>query len=105
MHEGEDASDLRRLGFIVGGEAQRILSEAQIEADPARIADGWERRFVADRVRADEMMRLYEELGFEVVADPIDPEELRGQCEDCLLLARLQFKMIYTRRPARPPRG
>ena len=48
-------------------------------------------------------MRLYEELGFEVCADPLKPEDLAGECEDCQLLMLLQFKTIYTRRT--PPRG
>ncbi|OGF22408.1 MAG: hypothetical protein A2V63_10090 [Candidatus Eisenbacteria bacterium RBG_19FT_COMBO_70_11] len=91
--------DAGPLGFIVAGEAQRVLSDAQIEADPARVAEGWERRFVADGARAEEMIALYRELGFEVVADPIRPDHIGDQCESCQLLIRLQFKMIYTRRP------
>jgi len=79
-------------------EASRVLSEAQLAPDPARLADGWERRFIADGPRADEAMRLYEELGFEVVADPVPPEALTGDCTDCQLLMLLRFKTIYTRR-------
>jgi hypothetical protein len=72
-----------------------------IEADPARIADGWTRRFVADRTRADEMMNLYRDLGFEVVADPIPPSQVGGDCGECQLLLLLEFKVIYTRKAAR----
>ena len=97
----EGAPGAGPLRLIVEGEARRVLSDAQIEADPARIADGWERRFIADGPRAEEMMRLYEELGYEVAADPIRVEQIGGDCEDCQLLIRLQFKLIYTRR-ARP---
>ena len=90
------------LGFIVAGEARRVLSDAQIHADPARVADGWERRFIADGPRVEEMIQLYRELGYEVVADPIEPEHLGGDCEDCQLVIRLRFRMIYTRKNRGP---
>ena len=48
------------------------------------------------------MMRLYEELGYEVLAESIQPEHMGGDCGDCQLLIRLQFKMIYTRRRGSP---
>jgi hypothetical protein len=85
------------LRFVVEGEARRVLSEAQIQADPARLAAGWERRFIADGARCEEMVRLYEELGYEVAADPILPEHAGVDCEDCQLVIRLRFRMIYTR--------
>ena len=78
-----------------------MFSAAQIEADPSRIAGGWERRFIANGPRVEEMVDLYRELGFEVVADPILPQQLSGDCGDCQLLMQLQFKMIYTRKVVR----
>lgn len=60
-------------------------------------AEGWERRFTADARRADEALELYRQLGFEVRAEPVRPEELVDDCQDCRLLTRLQFKTIYTR--------
>jgi hypothetical protein len=92
------------LRVVVEGEARRALSDAQIAADPDRIAQGWERRFIADGARVDEMARLYQELGFETVVDPIRPADVDEDCGDCRLVARLQFKMIYTR-PGRASRG
>jgi len=86
------------LSRLVRQEAQRVLSEAQLGPDPARVAEGWERRFIADGQRAEEAIRLYAELGFEVAADPLKPEEMAGECTDCQLLMLLQFKTIYTRR-------
>lgn len=100
--EDREADGLR---FVVQGEARRLLSEEQIEANPARLAEGWERRFIADGARAEEMMRLYRELGFEVLAEPIEPEHVTDECEACWLVRRLHFQMIYTRKrepPARP---
>jgi len=87
------------LSHLVRQEAQRVLSEAQLSPDPARLAAGWERRFIGDGPRVEEAMRLYEELGFEVCADPLQPEALAGECEDCQLLMLLKFKTIYTRAP------
>ncbi len=86
-----------RLGFVKH-EARRVLSQAQLEADPQRIADGWERRFVADAERAKEAMQLYAQLGYEVCADPVRADQMDEQCADCQLLMLLQFKMIYTRK-------
>jgi hypothetical protein len=93
-----DAPDPRRLGRLVEEEARRAFTEAQLEGDPERLAAGWERRFVADGNRAEEAMELYASLGYEVCADPIQPEDLADECEDCLLVARMRFVMIYTRR-------
>ncbi|MGD8867631.1 MAG: hypothetical protein PVI01_08365 [Gemmatimonadales bacterium] len=89
------------LNRLVEQEARRLLSAEQLEGDPARIADGWERRFIADAQRAKEAMELYERLGYEVCADPVAPDDVGEDCGDCQLLAALQFKVIYTRR--RPP--
>jgi len=99
--ENSHRREVRRLGLLVEAEARRALSEAQLEGDPERIADGWERRFIADRPRAEEAIELYTGLGYEVCADPILPDELADDCEDCLLVAQLRFVTIYTRRPSR----
>jgi hypothetical protein len=97
-------TDLDRLRQVVETEARRALAEARIAPDPARLAAGWERRFVTDSSRVAEMVRLYEELGWEAVADPIRPEQLVGDCDDCRVAAQLRFVTIYTR-PRRAPAG
>jgi hypothetical protein len=86
------------LGSLVEREAKRVLSEEHLRADPARIADGWERRFIADGQRAKEAIELYQQLGYEVCADPVQPEDMEDDCDDCQLLMLLQFKTIYTRK-------
>lgn len=91
------ADVIKPLGSVVQAEARRMLSEAQLEPDPQLIAEGWERRFIADRRRGEEMMTLYRDLGYEVRAEPVKPEEVGDECSDCLLLA-LQFRTIYTRK-------
>jgi hypothetical protein len=92
---------VRRLSGVVQGEAHRMLSEAQLAPDPVRVADGWDRRFITDATRLGEVVALYEGAGFEVAADPIRREDFPDGCDDCQLLALLQFRTIYTR-PRRP---
>jgi len=70
-----------------------------------RVAAGWEFRFVAEGKRAEEMIELYRELGFEVAADPVGGEvvgEGRDDCVACQELAADRFTAIYTR-VVRPP--
>jgi hypothetical protein len=99
MPRNQDGHEvIKHLGSIVEVEARRAVAEAEIEPDPARIADGWTRRFVTDAKRADEAVELYRELGYEACADPVRQEEIKGDCEDCKLLILLQFKMVYTRK-------
>jgi hypothetical protein len=100
-----DEDVARTLGPLVRLEAHRAVSEAAIRPDPERIAAGWTRRFIADAARAEEAMDLYRELGFEVCADPVRPEDLAGECEACRLVAALRFKSIYTRRPGEASGG
>ena len=76
-----------------------MLSSAALAADPARLAAGWERRFLADGPRAAEAVALYESLGFEVAADPLAGPDLPADCTDCQLATLLAFKTIYTRKP------
>ncbi len=89
---------VRQLGMFVEREAKRVLSEQQLQADSELVAEGWERRFIADARRAEEAMELYEQLGYEVRAEPAQPAELGDDCDDCQLLLLLQFKTIYTRK-------
>ena len=91
--EGEGKA--RQLGFVVQQEAQRILSEAQLQPDPVLVAAGWERRFTADGRRAQEMVELYTELGYDVHLEPVKAEEFGDECEQCTLLALLEFATIY----------
>ena len=90
----------KRLGLVVEQEARRVLGDVQLRPDPERIADGWERRFIADAERATEVIDLYEQLGYEVCADPVRPEQLDDDCSDCWLRTHLQFVTIYTRQNA-----
>lgn len=86
------------LSGIVQQEARRVLTERQFEPKPELVAQGWERRFITDGRRAQEMVDLYTELGYEVHLEPLQAEDFDDDCADCTLLALLQFSTIYTRK-------
>jgi hypothetical protein len=92
------------LASIVREEALRAQAQAQIAADPARLAEGWERRFVVEARRVLEYLELYESLGLEVAADPVLRHQVADECDDCRIALLLEFRTIYTR-PKRDARG
>jgi hypothetical protein len=100
---GSGEGGKERLEALAGIEAWKARVAASAEADPKRVAQGWERRFVTEGSRAGEMMSLYRELGYEVCADPVEPRELDQGCRGCALVAALRFRTIYTRRPGAGP--
>jgi hypothetical protein len=75
-----------------------VLSEAQLAADPALVAAGWERRFVTDASRLEEVVALYQQLGYEVRAEPVRDAELGEPCDGCEVANLLRFRTVYTRR-------
>lgn len=66
--------------------------------DPARLAAGWEFRFVTDARRAEEAVDLYTSLGFEAAADPVQVDRVGDECASCQVVMLLKYKAIYTRR-------
>ncbi len=80
-------------------EAESQEDEYGFRPDPELIARGWEQRFVADPVRAEEAIQLYEEMGYEVRAEPITPENMRAECGGCPMVTYVQFVTLYTRKP------
>lgn len=89
-----------RLASLVRTEALRSEAAGRIRPDPARIAAGWERRFVIEKGRAADLTRLYVQAGFEVAQDPVPPELLDDECLDCRLVINLEYVSLYTRKPA-----
>jgi hypothetical protein len=74
------------------------LPDLNFEADPRLVADGWERRFMADSQRANEAVELYTSLGYEVRAESVLPSELSDLCTDCKLVVCSTYVTIYTRK-------
>ncbi|MFH1058410.1 MAG: hypothetical protein V1797_07000 [Pseudomonadota bacterium] len=92
--------------------ARRAGREAAVSCHAARerhlTAAGWVRQFTADEPRLSEAMAAYRELGFEVIAEPLDPAAC-AQSTDCAAcfqdpLTAARFRVIFTRRPADPSR-
>lgn len=78
---------------------EQLLGAAKEPATNSQwVADGWERRFVTDGRRLHEYVSLYESAGYEVRAEPMQPEEISPDCSDCRLVALLQFHTLYTRK-------
>ncbi len=94
-----DETTVGALGRVVEREARRVLSEEQFAPDPRLLAEGWQRRFMTDGLRAEEAMAMYRSLGFEVLAQPVKSEDVADECSDCRLLMALRFATIYTRSP------
>jgi len=91
-------SKLIKIESLLSLSADRFFSDAQLQPDPALIAEGWERRFTADEARTKEVMELYTQLGYEVRAEPIRADELDDDCQDCQSVVSVHFRTIYTRK-------
>jgi len=58
--------------------------------------EGWEKRFTMDEPRLSEAVAQYEEIGFEVLLEPVDTSS--EECTSCLTAISDRYKTIYTRR-------
>jgi hypothetical protein len=61
-------------------------------------SEGWTRQFIAGEPRLSEAVTEYQEMGFEILLEPLDPLEMSGECSSCLMSAGDRYKVIYTRR-------
>jgi len=66
-------------------------------SDPQLLAQGWTRRYLAGPERAQEAIDLYRQLGFEVLAHPLQPTDFGEHCHDCASIVCRSYVMIYTR--------
>ena len=57
--------------------------------------DGWTKRFTMDEPRLSQAVVQYEEIGFEVLLDPIDTSS--EECTSCMTTSIGRYKTIYTR--------
>ena len=63
---------------------------------------GWEKRTIYDEPRLSELVDMYEEMGFEVLLEPVIPEEEPG-CSECMKIVPERYKVLYTRKKNRLP--
>ena len=61
------------------------------------LAQGWERRFVADPVRTKEVVQLYREMGYDVHLEPVILADLSEDCRSCSLATNF-FVTVYVRK-------
>jgi len=97
--------DARPLASLVRSEALRADNEARIRPEPARLAAGWERRFVIERERSADLVRLYAVAGYETAVDAVPPEALADECDGCRVVVLREYVSIYTRRRDPEPRA
>ncbi len=57
--------------------------------------DGWTKRFIMDEPRLSEAVVQYEEIGFEVLLDPVDTSA--EECTSCVTTFSDRYKTLYTR--------
>ncbi len=57
--------------------------------------DGWTKRFTIDEPRLSEAVGQYEEIGFQVLLEPVDTSS--EECTSCITAFSDRYKTIYTR--------
>jgi signal recognition particle subunit SEC65 len=62
----------------------------------------WQRRMVASEPRLSEIVEMYEQLGFEVRLEPIDPKDPGWDEEECTIclddpVQAEQTRVVFTR--------
>lgn len=65
--------------------------------DPKLVAEGWQRRFIADERMARDAVEAYTALGFEVKLVPLKPQEFLEECNECRVQVE-KFHVVYTRK-------
>ncbi len=102
---GQDDSESCAPGTLGNNENRKdsltLLPTLDFPANSELIAEGWERRFMADPIQVKEASRLYNELGFEVSTEIIQVSELSELCGSCRLATCRAYVTLYTRKRQR----
>jgi len=64
---------------------------------------GWVRRTIADRTRMDQLVEVYQSLGFETRVLTLAPDRFGDACRACAVASAGDCLLLFTRRPAPPP--
>jgi hypothetical protein len=89
---------LVKIETLLNDSSREFLSDAQLQPDPALVADGWQRRFTADEPRIKEVVELYAQLGYEVRMESVTTGDVQDDCHDCQANAALRLFTVYTRK-------
>jgi hypothetical protein len=89
---------LVKIETLLNETSRKFLSEAELQPDPALVAEGWQRRFTADEPRIQEVVELYAQLGYEVRMEPVTSGDVQDDCHDCQAGAATRLFTIYTRK-------
>ena len=78
-------------------------NQFSVADDPELVAAGWVRRFLADPKRAQEATEMYTDLGFEVMAKELTPEDFGPMCGECGISVCHSYVVVYTRKATPDP--
>jgi hypothetical protein len=81
--------------------SEKDAGPGRVPGDPARLAEGWTARYLADERQVQDAQELYGSLGFEVLVEAVPPEALGPRCSACSDVVCTSYRMIYTRRVSR----
>ena len=72
-----------------------MVEVTDLKEDPLE-KEGWQRRSILDEPRLGEVVKMYEEMGLEVMVIDFKPELAEG-CKTCLDCSTGKLKVVYTR--------
>ncbi len=70
---------------------------AAIAPDATLVEAGWTQRFLVDPARADDLVDLYRQAGFEVTLHKPTPADFDARCGECPVTVCRTYEMLYTR--------
>ncbi len=73
------------------------MIENQKTQEDELISQGWQKRSTLDEPRLTEMIRTYEEIGYEVHLEPFQADQT-PDCTECMKSPLIQCKTIYTKK-------
>ena len=96
MSKGDQEDRPQRDGSPTGCTSDPDDTACAMAGNPVLLAQGWERRNIADQRMAREAADLYSQMGFEVRTEPLSAQNLPQQCVGCSPLLQ-RFVVVYTR--------